>query len=140
MYIYIYKKHFNLKQNKYLLPCVKFQGGDADFFNLIFTGTKQQVPLRSRWQRYLGNKPKVRLDGVILYSHSRLCVKDQLIWQQKRKKERKKFQVNIYLQSSGSEVYAGTGDGLSLEPHKHVCPQAVVHVVPTETERTETKT
>jgi len=35
-----------------------------------------------------------------------------------------------YLQSSGSEVYAGTGDSLSLEPHKHVCPQSVIHVVP----------
>ena len=39
-----------------------------------------------------------------------------------------------YLQSSGSQVYAGTGDGLSLKPHKHVGPQAVIHVVPEETE------
>lgn len=41
------------------------------------------------------------------------------------------------LQSSGSEVYAGTGNGLCLEPHKHVCPQAIVHIVPVGTERTK---
>lgn len=39
--------------------------------------------------------------------------------------------VSSYLQSSGSQEYAGTGDGLRLEPHKHVSPQGIVHVVPT---------
>ena len=38
------------------------------------------------------------------------------------------------LQSSGSQVYAGAGDGLGLKAHKHVGPQAVVHVVPVEAE------
>ena len=37
----------DVQNNFYLLPSVKFQGGDADVFNLIFTGTKQQVPMRS---------------------------------------------------------------------------------------------
>lgn len=47
------------------------------------------------------------------------------------------FPVNMaYLQSSGSEEYAGTGDGLSLEPYKHVCPQAIIHVVPMKAKRT----
>lgn len=35
-----------------------------------------------------------------------------------------------YLQSTGGKEYAGTGDHLSLESHKHVGPQAVIHVVP----------
>lgn len=44
----------------------------------------------------------------------------------------KRLQANVssYLQSSGSQEYAGTGDGLRLEPHKHISPQGVVHVVP----------
>lgn len=43
-------------QNAYLLPGVEFKGGDANIFNLIFTGSKQQVPIWSGWQRYLGKQ------------------------------------------------------------------------------------
>lgn len=38
--------------------------------------------------------------------------------------------VDNHLQGSGSEEYAGTGDGLGLESHKHICPQGIIHVVP----------
>ncbi len=48
--------------------------------------------------------------------------------------------ISSYLQSSGSEENAGTRDSLSLEPHKHICSQAVVHVVPKEIKHTEKKT
>lgn len=34
------------------------------------------------------------------------------------------------LQRSSGKVNAGAGDGLGLKSHKHVGPQAVVHVVP----------
>lgn len=36
-----------------LLPGVESQGGEADLLNLLFTSSKQQVPMGSRWQRYL---------------------------------------------------------------------------------------
>lgn len=41
-------------KNNYLLPGVEFKGGDADLFDLVFGGSKQQVPMRSGWQGYLG--------------------------------------------------------------------------------------
>lgn len=44
-----------------------------------------------------------------------------------------------HLQRSGSEEYAGTGNGLSLEPHEHIGPQGVIHVVPIKTKNTQTK-
>lgn len=34
------------------------------------------------------------------------------------------------LQCPGSEVDAGTGNALRLEPHEDICAEAVVHVVP----------
>lgn len=43
----------------YLLPGVKFQGGDADIFDLFFRGSKQQEPMGSGWQRYLKKKGRV---------------------------------------------------------------------------------
>lgn len=43
-----------------------------------------------------------------------------------------------HLQSASSEEYAGTGDGLGLESHKHIRPQAVVHVVPTMAKHRQT--
>jgi len=52
----------------YLLPGVEFEGGDADFFNFIVTGSKQQVPIGFGWQRYLGD---TCAKGVIL----RYCVR-----------------------------------------------------------------
>lgn len=34
------------------------------------------------------------------------------------------------LQGAGSKVDTGTGDALRLEPHKDICAEAVIHVVP----------
>ena len=44
--------------------------------------------------------------------------------------ERRGESYTTYLQGSGSEEDGGTGDGLSLEPQKHVGPQVVVQLVP----------
>lgn len=62
-----------------------------------------------------------------------------MIWRESETNKKKiggKVNISSYLQSSGSEEYAGTGDGLGLEPHKHICPQAVIHVVPMKAKRT----
>jgi hypothetical protein len=37
---------------------------------------------------------------------------------------------HIYLELSGSQVYASTRNSLRTKPHKHIRPQAIVHVVP----------
>ena len=48
-----------------------------------------------------------------------------------RVEERRGESFTTHLQGSGSEDDTGTGNGLSLECHKHVGTQAVVHIVPT---------
>lgn len=121
---------FSTFQKKYLLPGVKLQGGDADLFNLIFSDTKQQVPMRLGGQRYLGKDGIKRLNTSISWTDGQ--------WQWTKKQNTFGWNtVSSHLQSPGSEVYAGTGDGLSLEPHKHIGPQAVVHVVPVRAQRTQ---
>lgn len=59
---------FSTFQKKYLLPGVKLQGGDADLFNLIFSDTKQQVPMRLGGQRYLGKDGIKRLNTSISWT------------------------------------------------------------------------
>lgn len=34
------------------------------------------------------------------------------------------------LQRPGSQIDAGTGDALRLEPHENICAKAVIHVIP----------
>ena len=43
------------------------------------------------------------------------------------------------LQRPGSQIDAGTGDALRLEPHKNICAKAVVHVVPDNQTQEELK-
>lgn len=62
------------------------------------------------------------------------------VWSQTRVKEQLVDNIKTYLQSSGSEVHTGTGDGFRLEPHKHAGPQAVIHVIPKEKQNTHRKT
>lgn len=37
----------------YLFPGVESKCGDANLFDLVFTGSKQHVPMRSGWKGYL---------------------------------------------------------------------------------------
>lgn len=37
----------------YLLPGVEFEGGDTDILDLLLCGSKQQIPVRSGWERHL---------------------------------------------------------------------------------------
>lgn len=49
----------------------------------------------------------------------------------------KKTQIHgsvAHLQCPGCQVNAGTGNAFWLEPHKDICSQAVVHVVPEKQE------
>lgn len=71
---------FSTFQKKYLLPGVKLQGGDADLFNLIFSDTKQQVPMRLGGQRYLGKDGIKRLNTSISWTDG------QWQWTKKKKK------------------------------------------------------
>lgn len=111
----------------YLLPGVELEGGDADVTDLILTGAKQKVPVRPGRQGHLVRQTSFRdrFDDYFKY--------DQWCKQQTLERQMKDVTAT-HLQSSGSQVYAGTGNCLRLKPHKHVGPQAIVHVVPVDTE------
>lgn len=57
----------------YLLPGVKFQGGDADIFDLFFRGSKQQEPMGSGWQRYLKKKASYLSKLLLLDKDILMC-------------------------------------------------------------------
>lgn len=56
------------------------------------------------------------------------------------KKQEFRINISVYLQRSCGKKYAGTGNCLRLEPHKHIGPQTIIHIVPIKTKNRETKT
>ena len=111
----------------YLFPGVQLEGGDADLPDLLLTGSKQKVPMRPGRQRHLGDKHSFVTFAE--WAAARFKYQQGEQWTLKTEDS-----TATDLQSSGSQIYAGTGDGLGLKAHKHIGPQAVVHVVPVEAE------
>ena len=103
-----------------LLPAIEPERGDADLLDLVLGGSKQQVPVGPGGQRDLQRGEAASEEP----------------WAQAHGRRR----PCSYLQRPGGQEDAGAGDGLRLEPHKHVGPQAVVHVVPTSHKRAELHT
>lgn len=52
---FVARGNLNSLTTTYLLPGVKSERGDANLFDLLFSGSKQQVPVRFGWKGYLQN-------------------------------------------------------------------------------------
>lgn len=50
---FVARSNLNSQTTTYLLPGVKSERGDANLFDLLLSGSKQQVPVRFGWKRYL---------------------------------------------------------------------------------------